>query len=260
MRPSGSSAVGATPPSRELGTSPGVAVLLALRERPGREQEADAAAIHATTEAGTAAVAAGALRVGVDSFETAVRLADRGAGAEPARRDPAGARRGPHPHARRPRRGGRGQPDRGRAHRRSRTVTREAAALARAELGYVDFLRARYDRAERWLLQVLAATEVPVDPGEGDDLPGLGRQRPRRLPARRTPPRGGRPRCPARWASHGARPSGSPCWAGSACCAASSTRRPASSPPRWSSGERRPLAVVPAVATGAARAGADLAG
>ena len=32
----------------------------------------------------------------------------------------------------------------------------EAAARARAELGYVDFLRARYDRAERWLDQVLA--------------------------------------------------------------------------------------------------------
>ena len=28
----------------------------------------------------------------------------------------------------------------------------DAAALARAELGYVDFLRARYDRSERWLL------------------------------------------------------------------------------------------------------------
>ena len=31
----------------------------------------------------------------------------------------------------------------------------EAAARARAELGYVDFLRARYDRAERWLSQAL---------------------------------------------------------------------------------------------------------
>ena len=37
----------------------------------------------------------------------------------------------------------------------------EAAARARAELGYVDFLRARYDRAERWLTQVLDASEVP---------------------------------------------------------------------------------------------------
>jgi tetratricopeptide (TPR) repeat protein len=34
----------------------------------------------------------------------------------------------------------------------------QAAAGARAELGYVDFLRARYDRAERSLTQVLADT------------------------------------------------------------------------------------------------------
>ena len=32
---------------------------------------------------------------------------------------------------------------------------REAAASARAELGYVDFLRARYDRAERRFGQVV---------------------------------------------------------------------------------------------------------
>jgi len=37
----------------------------------------------------------------------------------------------------------------------------EAAARARAELGYVDFLRARYDRSERWLLQVLDASQSP---------------------------------------------------------------------------------------------------
>ena len=33
---------------------------------------------------------------------------------------------------------------------------REAETRVRAEVGYVDFLRARYDRAERWLGQVLA--------------------------------------------------------------------------------------------------------
>ena len=36
----------------------------------------------------------------------------------------------------------------------------ESVARARAELGYVDFLRARYDRAERLLDQVLAADEA----------------------------------------------------------------------------------------------------
>jgi ATP/maltotriose-dependent transcriptional regulator MalT len=38
----------------------------------------------------------------------------------------------------------------------------EGAARARAELGYVDFLRGRYDRAERWLSQVLDGSEVPA--------------------------------------------------------------------------------------------------
>jgi tetratricopeptide (TPR) repeat protein len=36
---------------------------------------------------------------------------------------------------------------------------RAAAAQARAEIGYVDFLRARYDRAERWLTDALAVAD-----------------------------------------------------------------------------------------------------
>ena len=66
---------------RELGTSPGAAVRLALRERPRSSQAVDSASIRAITEAGAAAVSAGALSAGVVSFETAVRLADQ-AGAE----------------------------------------------------------------------------------------------------------------------------------------------------------------------------------
>ena len=41
------------------------------------------------------------------------------------------------------------------------TGDHEATALARAELGYVDFLRARYDRAERRLGQVAQGSESP---------------------------------------------------------------------------------------------------
>ena len=62
---------------RELGTSPGAAVLLAARERPASEQAVDTVSIHAVTEGGAAAVSAGALGAGVASFEAAVRMADQ---------------------------------------------------------------------------------------------------------------------------------------------------------------------------------------
>src|SRR4051812_557188 len=65
---------------RELGTSPGSPVLLAMREGPRAGRDAGAASIQAVTEAGVAAVSAGALVAGVTTFESAVRLADeRGA-------------------------------------------------------------------------------------------------------------------------------------------------------------------------------------
>jgi DNA-binding SARP family transcriptional activator len=64
---------------RELGTPPGAAVMLALRERRRSSPAVDSTSIHAITEAGAAAVSAGAVMAGVASFETAVRLADQGA-------------------------------------------------------------------------------------------------------------------------------------------------------------------------------------
>ena len=145
----------------ELGTSPGVAVQLALRERPRPEQGADAAAIHATAEAGAAAVAAGALRVGVDSLETAVRLADE-AQAQSLRVETRLALAEALIHTL----GGLDEEGAASLTEAERIALADgdadAAALARAELGYVDFLRARYDRSERWLLQVLDTTEVPA--------------------------------------------------------------------------------------------------
>jgi DNA-binding SARP family transcriptional activator len=66
---------------RELGAPPGAPVLLAMREGPRAVREGDAASIQAVTEAGVAAVSAGALAAGVSTFENAVRLADR-AGAD----------------------------------------------------------------------------------------------------------------------------------------------------------------------------------
>ncbi len=143
----------------ELGIPPGAAVVAARRTtRPDPLAEADDATIEAILEAGTAAMGAGALEAGVHSLRTATRLAD-------------GARKT-------------------RLRVRSRLVLAEAlvhalggldeeglaslyeadeiavahqltdaVAAARAELGYVDFLRARYDRAELWLSDALRLAE-----------------------------------------------------------------------------------------------------
>ena len=140
----------------ELGVAPGPAVAAAMRASVYRHAEiADDASIEALVEAGAAAVSAGAIEAGAASLRTAVRLADNA--------------------------------DVTRLRLRSRLVLAETlihslrgldqeglgalyeaddialshdlpgvAAQARAELGYVDFLRARYDRAELWLTDSLA--------------------------------------------------------------------------------------------------------
>ena len=63
----------------ELGVAPGVAVEAAMRERP-RERVAvpTEASIEAVIEAGSAAIAAGAIEPGITSLRSAVRLADAG--------------------------------------------------------------------------------------------------------------------------------------------------------------------------------------
>jgi DNA-binding SARP family transcriptional activator len=140
---------------REFGTTPGAPVLLAMRERPRDARAADAAAIHAVTEAGGAAVSAGALAAGVASYETAVRLADLG-GAGSARV----ATRLVLAEALIHTLGGLDEAGVATLAEAERIAIAdgdpEATARARAELGYVDFLRARYDRAERSLNQVLS--------------------------------------------------------------------------------------------------------
>ena len=70
-------------------------------------------------------------------------------------------------------------------------------AQARAELGYVDFLRARYDRAERWLTDAIELAQGSAQVlAKADDLPRDGAQRPRQLPAGGRPARRGRPAGP----------------------------------------------------------------
>jgi DNA-binding SARP family transcriptional activator len=139
---------------RELGAAPGAPVLLAMRERRRDAEAVDTTAIDAVTEAGGAAVSAGALAAGVASFETAVRLADQ-AGADSTRIETRQALAEALIHTL----GGldeAGVTTLAEAERIAIAAGDAAGtARARAELGYVDFLRARYDRAERALNQVL---------------------------------------------------------------------------------------------------------
>ncbi len=144
-----------TTAERELGTAPGAAVRLAMRERRRSSPVVDATSIRAVTEAGAAAVSAGAVGAGVASFETAVRLADEAA-AEGLRVETRLVLAEALIHTM----GGLDEQGLATLTEAERIALangdHEAAARARAELGYVDFLRARYDRAERWLSQVLA--------------------------------------------------------------------------------------------------------
>jgi DNA-binding SARP family transcriptional activator len=148
---------------RELGVPPGLTIDAAHRERVRvRLPAAGPAEIDALAEAGAAAVAAGSLVAGIESLRAAVELADRVGG--PRRRVEtriALAEALIH--------GMRGLDVHGiaRLHEADRIARthrlRAAVAEIRAELGYVDFLRARYDRAERWLGDALRhADEGPA--------------------------------------------------------------------------------------------------
>lgn len=139
---------------QELGVSPGLATRLALREQPEPPAVVDVRSVHAATEAGRAAVSAGAASAGVASFETAIRLADQ-ASVESLRVETRLALAEALIHSW----GGLDEEGTAVLTEAERIALaegdQEAVARARAELGYVDFLRGRYDRAERWLAQVL---------------------------------------------------------------------------------------------------------
>lgn len=148
----------------ELGVAPGTAVEAARHERPraGVEVTTDRA-VEAVIEAGAAAIAAGATDIGITSLRSAVPLADA-AGASHLRLESRLALAEALIHS------VRGQDEEGQAHLheadRLALVDGDLAtvARARAELGYVDFLRARYDRAEVWLTDAvdLAQGAAPV--------------------------------------------------------------------------------------------------
>lgn len=135
----------------ELGVRPGPAVESAVRvTRLAPGSQADGVSIAALVEAGSAAVAAGAVEAGVTSLRTAVQFAD-GFGDPGARVSSRQALAEALIHSLR------GRDEEGLSTLHAADEIAEAAgdrrsmAEARAELGYVDFLRARYDRAEFWL-------------------------------------------------------------------------------------------------------------
>ncbi|TMM34087.1 MAG: SARP family transcriptional regulator [Actinobacteria bacterium] len=135
----------------ELGAAPGPVVQAALREtREVREEVADRTTIEAVIEAGSAAVSAGATEAGVHSLRTAAKLADRHGGT----RLRVGARlvlAEALIHAL----GGLDEEGLAALYEADDIAASgglpEAVAQARTELGYVDFLRGRYDRAQLWL-------------------------------------------------------------------------------------------------------------
>lgn len=115
---------------------------------------ADDATIEATVEAGSAAVSAGAVESGVQSLRTAARLAD-GADATRLRVSSRLVLAETLVHAL----GGLDEEGLATLYEADEIAMAHGllneVAQARAELGYVDFLRGRYDRAEHWLTDAL---------------------------------------------------------------------------------------------------------
>jgi hypothetical protein len=134
----------------------------------------------------------------------------------------------------------------------------ESTARARVEIGYVRLPEGTLRPRERRLAQVTQGRSRRP-PGEGDDLPGFGGQRQRRLPASDLAPAAGHRAVPhrPRAAPRGLRPvdarAGRPV-----------ARRPGRCGPPPESGHRpggaRPLALVHPLAAGDARPGPAVAG
>jgi DNA-binding SARP family transcriptional activator len=141
--------------ARELGLPPGVAVETAMHEElPRPEEDVDDATIEAILEAGTAAMTAGATASGLSSLRMAAMLAD-GAASSSLRVRARLALAESLIHSLR------GLDEEGLAmvHEADEIATAhdlpEQSAVARTELGYVDFLRGRYDRAAYWLVDAI---------------------------------------------------------------------------------------------------------
>ncbi|MBW3619065.1 MAG: SARP family transcriptional regulator [Actinobacteria bacterium] len=146
----------------ELGLSPGAAVESAVRERRRpTEPTVGPGAVEAVVEAGTAAIAAGAALAGIDALRAAVAMADR-AGSPDLRLSTRLGLAEALIHAL----GGLDEEGLASLHEVDAIAAaagdRASVARARAELGYVDFLRGRYDRATHWLNDALAFADGDV--------------------------------------------------------------------------------------------------
>ena len=139
----------------ELGVGPCAVVEAARHERPRAAVEVTTdRAVEAVIESGSAAIAAGAIDPGITSLRSAVPLADAD-GATHLRVESRLALAEALIHS------VRGLDEEGQAHLHEADRLAldhgdlATVAQARAELGYVDFLRARYDRAELWLTDAI---------------------------------------------------------------------------------------------------------
>lgn len=141
--------------ARELGVAPGPAVGAAMREPTYRRNDgADEPSIEAIVEAGSAAIAAGAVEAGIRSLRAGVTLAD-GADLNRLRITSRLVLAEALIHSL----GGLDEEGSATLHAAGEIALADGEldllAQTRAELGYVDFLRARYDRAELWLTNAL---------------------------------------------------------------------------------------------------------
>ena len=218
----------------ELGVAPGPAVQAAMRQpRSAPGEVAGDATIEAIVEAGSAAVSAGAVEAGVQSLRTAARLAD-GAGATRLRVSSRLVLAEALIHAL----GGLDEEGLATLYEADEIALAHGllneVAQARAELGYVDFLRGRYDRAEHWLTDALEyASGSPSM--QAKVMTYLGSVESDRASYRRAVSHLEQAVTLSQAAgSRGGRPTHCPCWAGSACSAAPWTRPPGSSTRRSS--------------------------
>jgi len=141
---------------RELGTPPGPTVQAALRTRRPSPVTAvaDPDTVDAMLEAGAAAVCAGAMETGVRGLHAAVAMSDNLSGADGRVRSRLALAEALIHSL-----GGYDEEGLAALHEADEIARTagldDAIAKVRSELGYVDFLRARYDRAERWLRDVV---------------------------------------------------------------------------------------------------------
>lgn len=141
----------------EMGVAPGPAIASALRaaRRAPNEPDVDPVTVRAMIEAGVAAVDAGATESGVESLRLAVRSAEA-VGQAPLLVESKVALAEALIHSLR------GEDEEGTTLLHSAVSIAESAGMnlaagrAMSTVGYVDFLRGRYHRAEQWFVRALS--------------------------------------------------------------------------------------------------------